>query len=89
MNAKDYFNNAAETWDSKFQTPKLLSFLEKLVLQFNLKRGQHVLDVGTGTGVLIPYLTKVLGPSGSVTALDFSEKRQNQRWKHRRRNSPS
>jgi ubiquinone/menaquinone biosynthesis C-methylase UbiE len=74
MNAKDYFDNAAETWDSNFQTLKLFSFLEKLVPQFSLHAGQHVLDVGTGTGVLIPYLIKSVGPSGSVTALDFSEK---------------
>ena len=74
MNAKDYFDNAAETWDDRFQNPKLLSFLENLVPQFNLKTGQQVLDVGTGTGVLIPYLVKAVGDSGAVTAIDFSEK---------------
>ena len=73
MNAKDYFDNAASSWDEKFLTPRLFSFLEKLVPQFELKSGQKVLDVGTGTGVLIPYLVKELGPNGSVTALDFSE----------------
>ncbi|MDG6221802.1 MAG: class I SAM-dependent methyltransferase [Candidatus Bathyarchaeota archaeon] len=73
MNPKDYFDNAASTWDEKFLTPHLSSFLEKLVPQFGLKPGQNVLDVGTGTGVLIPYLVKELGPEGSVTALDFSE----------------
>ena len=74
MNAKDYFNNAADTWDDRYQTPRLLSFLEKLVPLFNLKAGQNVLDVGTGTGVLIPYLIKAVGSSGSVIAIDFSEK---------------
>ena len=74
MNAKDYFDSAADTWDYRFQTPKLLSLLEKLVPQFDLESGQHVLDVGTGTGVLIPYLVKKVGESGSVTAIDFSEK---------------
>jgi ubiquinone/menaquinone biosynthesis C-methylase UbiE len=73
MNAKDYFNNTASTWDRKFLTPRLFSFLEKLVPQFGLKTGQNVLDVGTGTGVLIPHLIKELGPEGSVTAIDFSE----------------
>jgi len=73
MNAKDYFDNAADTWDNRFYTPRLLYFLEKLVPQFDLKFGQQVLDVGSGTGVLIPYLIKVVGPSGSVTAIDFSE----------------
>jgi ubiquinone/menaquinone biosynthesis C-methylase UbiE len=74
MNPKDYFDNAADTWDDKFQTPRLLSFLERLVPQCNLKFGQKVLDVGTGTGVLVPYLIKAVGPSGAVTAIDFSEK---------------
>ena len=61
------------TWDAKFLTPRLASFLETLVPQFGLESGQKVLDVGTGTGVLIPYLVKELGPEGSVTAIDFSE----------------
>jgi ubiquinone/menaquinone biosynthesis C-methylase UbiE len=74
MNAKDYFDNAAETWDINFRTPRLLSFLEKLFPQFNLKAGQQILDVGTGTGVLIPYLIEEVGSSGSVTAFDFSKK---------------
>lgn len=74
MSAKDYFDNAANTWDKKFHTPELSSFLEKLVPQFGLKAGQTVLDVGTGTGVLIPYLIQAVVPAGSVTAIDYSEK---------------
>jgi ubiquinone/menaquinone biosynthesis C-methylase UbiE len=74
MNAKDYFDNVAETWDERFHTPKLSKFLEKLVPQFGIQAGQSVLDVGTGTGVLVPYLIKAVGPYGSVTAIDFSEK---------------
>ena len=74
MDTKDYFDNVAETWDSKYITPSLLSFLDKLVPQFGIDAGQSVLDAGTGTGVLIPYLIKAVGPSGSVTAIDLSEK---------------
>jgi len=74
MNAKEYFDKAAETWDQRFHTPKLSTFLEKLVPQFGIQAGQKVLDVGTGTGILIHYLTKAVGPDGSVTAIDFSEK---------------
>ncbi len=74
MSAKDYFDNAANTWDKKFHTPELSAFLEKRVPQFGLKAGQTVLDVGTGTGVLIPYLIQAVGPDGSVTAIDYSEK---------------
>ena len=73
MSRKAFFNKAAETWDERFYTPSLASFLEKLVPQFGLEAGQTILDVGTGTGVLIPYLIKEVGPSGSVTAIDYSE----------------
>ena len=74
MGTKEYFDNAADTWDERFFTPHLASFLEKLLPQFGITAGQKVLDVGTGTGVLIPYLINAVGPSGSVTAIDISEK---------------
>jgi len=73
MSRKTYFNKAANSWDKRFHTPRLSSFLEKLVTQFGLEHGQNILDVGTGTGVLIPYLIKEVGPAGSVTAIDYSE----------------
>jgi ubiquinone/menaquinone biosynthesis C-methylase UbiE len=73
MNRKTYFNKAADSWDKRFQTPTLSSFLEKLVPQFRLEQGQNILDVGTGTGVLIPYLIRAVDPDGSVTAVDYSE----------------
>jgi len=73
MSRKTYFNKAANSWDERFHTPNLSSFLEKLVPQFGLEPGQNILDVGTGTGVLIPYLIQAVGPTGSVTAIDYSE----------------
>jgi len=74
MNNKEYFDNAADTWDDKFLTPQLFSFLDKLAPQFRIAAGQDVLDVGTGTGLLVPYLTRLVGPAGFVTAIDLSEK---------------
>jgi ubiquinone/menaquinone biosynthesis C-methylase UbiE len=74
MSKKTYFNKAADSWDKRFYTSRLSSFLEKLVPQFRLEAGQKILDVGTGTGILIPYLIRAVGPDGSVTAIDYSEK---------------
>ena len=69
---KSYFNEAAKAWDSRYFTPKLVTFLEKLVPTLNLKLGDNVLDVGTGTGILIPFLLRVIGPSGTITAIDYA-----------------
>jgi demethylmenaquinone methyltransferase/2-methoxy-6-polyprenyl-1,4-benzoquinol methylase len=74
MDRKRYFNKVAGSWDKRFNTPKLSSFLDELVPQFGLEKGQNILDVGTGTGVLIPYLIRAVGQDGSVTAVDYSEK---------------
>jgi len=73
MSKKAYFNDQANSWDKSFHTPNLSSFLDNFVPQFGLEAGQNILDVGTGTGVLIPYLIREVGPAGSVTAIDYSE----------------
>jgi ubiquinone/menaquinone biosynthesis C-methylase UbiE len=74
MNRQEFFNTAAVTWDRRFHTQELLSFLEGLIPKFRLKQGQKILDVGTGTGILIPFLLKAVGPTGHITAIDFAEK---------------
>jgi ubiquinone/menaquinone biosynthesis C-methylase UbiE len=70
---KTYFDKAAESWDQKYVTPELEAFLENLIPTFGLQPGHTVLDVGTGTGLLIPFLLQAIGPSGSITAIDYSE----------------
>ncbi|MCW4046984.1 MAG: class I SAM-dependent methyltransferase [Candidatus Bathyarchaeota archaeon] len=73
-NRKEYFNASAATWDQRYQNRELTDFIGQLVSTFNLKPGQKVLDVGTGTGILIPYLLKAVGPTGHVMAVDYAEK---------------
>ncbi|HXX59390.1 MAG TPA: methyltransferase domain-containing protein, partial [Dehalococcoidales bacterium] len=36
--------------------------------------GMTVLDVGSGTGVFLPYIFDMVGPGGSIIALDYAEK---------------
>jgi ubiquinone/menaquinone biosynthesis C-methylase UbiE len=74
ISRREFFNEAAVTWDQRFQSKELTAFLSQLVPTFNLKPGQRVLDVGTGTGILIPFLLKAVGPTGHVTAIDYAEK---------------
>ena len=70
---KEFFNTAAGNWDERFQTQELLDFVERLILDLHLKPGQKILDVGTGTGILIPFLLKAVGKTGNVTAIDYAE----------------
>ncbi len=71
---RTFFNKVASSWDSRFCNENLTRFLEKFVPTFELGRGEKILDVGTGTGVLIPHLVRATGSSGLVVAVDFAEK---------------
>lgn len=68
----DFFDRLAPTWDANEvrSTPeRIASILDKLPVA----RGARVLDLGTGTGVLVPYLSELVGSEGHVTAVDLSE----------------
>lgn len=74
---KTFFNKAAINWDKQFKTPKLVTFLERFVPTFGILSGQRILDAGTGTGILVPFLLKEVGPTGHITAIDFAEEMVN------------
>lgn len=62
----------AEKWDTvchhdKDKIQYILNFL-------NIQNGVKVLDVGTGTGILLPFLAKQVGEQGKVIAIDVSDK---------------
>ncbi|MEJ2740224.1 MAG: methyltransferase domain-containing protein [Dehalococcoidia bacterium] len=69
---RSYFNGMADIWDENIaekDTGKLNSMVERL----HISPGSTVLDIGSGTGVFIPYLMDRIGANGSLTALDFAE----------------
>ena len=67
----EFFNSCADNWDNIRQTNPAI--LEKLISLADIHVGAAVLDVGSGTGVLIPYLHAQVGACGKITAIDFSE----------------
>lgn len=71
-NKKEFFDERASEWDE--MTLHELEKLEYIVELLSLKPGQIVLDVGSGTGVMIPYLRHYIRDTGKIVAVDFSEK---------------
>ena len=68
---REYFNDIAEIWDQiVIHDPDKLEYI---IDALNLSRGQKVLDVGSGTGILIPYIYKYVKNEGRIVALDISD----------------
>jgi ubiquinone/menaquinone biosynthesis C-methylase UbiE len=71
MQLQEYFDQLAPTWDEEL-TPERLKCLGNIVKELGIKPGYYVLDIGSGTGVLLPFLIAELGDEGKIVALDFS-----------------
>jgi ubiquinone/menaquinone biosynthesis C-methylase UbiE len=67
-----YFNDKARMWD-EIMTEKDASRLEAMAARLDIKPGTTVLDVGTGTGVFVPFLLKKTGQEGNLVCLDYAE----------------
>jgi len=69
---QEYFDRMASHWDRELPLVRL-ECLGNIVKELNIRRGGRVLDVGCGTGVLLPFLVEAVGYEGEVVALDFSK----------------
>lgn len=66
----NFFDSSAASWDATRITSP--ARLHKLLAMAAISLGSAVLEVGSGTGVLLPYLASVIGKNGRITAVDFS-----------------
>jgi ubiquinone/menaquinone biosynthesis C-methylase UbiE len=66
-----YFNRMASKWDENI-AEKDQARLERLAQSLDIKPGSNLLDVGTGTGVFIPFLLRRIGSRGRLVCLDFA-----------------
>lgn len=78
---KQFFNDHAEGWIDKWyrdsetgRYDKHGKDFERLFALLPLKLGDHVLDAGCGSGVLVPFLMERITESGLLYELDFAEK---------------
>lgn len=68
----DFFNKMAPQWDSMEirSTPERI---RHILSSAGLKRNMYVADLGTGTGVLLPYIVESIGDGRLLTAIDASK----------------
>jgi SAM-dependent methyltransferase len=65
--------DGAEGWSKEFDDPARDAWQKpaEVVALLELRPGMTVADVGAGTGYFLPYLSRAVGPSGAVLALDI------------------
>jgi demethylmenaquinone methyltransferase/2-methoxy-6-polyprenyl-1,4-benzoquinol methylase len=68
---KAFFNERAGKWDEI--TIHNLEKVQYIANLLDIKSSDRILDVGTGTGIMIPFYEKYL-VDGSVVAVDYSDK---------------
>jgi SAM-dependent methyltransferase len=66
-----FFNERAERWDVDHRCPDGDRLIPLIIPFLRLERGNRVLDLGCGTGKLVPCMSETLGPSGTIVEADF------------------
>ncbi|MCH5237888.1 MAG: class I SAM-dependent methyltransferase [Muribaculaceae bacterium] len=66
-----FFDRLSDIWDDNEVLSTSAKILE-ILSELNISKGMEILDLGTGTGVLLPFLSSMVGDEGKVTALDIS-----------------
>jgi len=70
MSRREFFESVAGRWD---QNEKIdYEKLKRIIKMADIRKGEKVLDIGSGTGVLLPLLRQVTGKGNRVFALDIS-----------------
>ncbi len=67
---KTFFDEIAKEWDDIVSHDR--TKLDSIIKILSLCPGQTVLDIGTGTGVTIPYIHRYITEKGRIFALDYS-----------------
>jgi arsenite methyltransferase len=72
--AQQFYNeDMARQQEKLAATPDMAGQRRALLEMLDLSAGQHVLDVGSGNGILVREMLEIVGPNGRVCGADSSE----------------
>lgn len=69
--SRKFFNDRAEHWDNTVRNNDPLK-LREMASRLKIEMDNRVLDVGTGTGVFIPYIAQKLNGHGNIICMDYA-----------------
>lgn len=69
---RDYFDELSSRWDGFTDGERVRKSLRSVLSDMQIKPDEHIVDLGCGTGNLTAVLVDILGPEGTVTAIDFA-----------------
>jgi ubiquinone/menaquinone biosynthesis C-methylase UbiE len=74
MNAgrREFFNELAAEWDNRYGKGERAESVRRVASRFDLGEDAVILDVGSGTGAILPRLLEAAGRQGFVCAVDYS-----------------
>lgn len=72
MNKREFFDDLAPAWEAEHRADTEEARLLRALERIPIAAGERVLDVGCGSGRLIPHVRRSVGPAGSIVAADFS-----------------
>jgi ubiquinone/menaquinone biosynthesis C-methylase UbiE len=71
---RDYFNDLASRWDDLPAVPDAPAKAREFVERILRPGAPRILDVGCGTGILLPHLLELFPSSSGIVELDLAER---------------
>lgn len=72
LTRQDYFEELSSRWDGFTDGERVRKTLRLVLSDMQIEPDEHIVDLGCGTGNLTAVLVDILGPKGTVTAIDFA-----------------